>query len=75
MTPLMIDLADYYFVPLRACILHADVGAFMCSYNAINGTGSCGNQWMLQEVCRPRVCVRGCVRVLVVVARVYLRPI
>ena len=32
------DLADYYFVPLKACIDIADVGAFMCSYNAINGT-------------------------------------
>ena len=25
------DLVDYYFVPLKACIDIADVGAFMCS--------------------------------------------
>ena len=25
------DLAEYYFVPLKACINKADVGAFMCT--------------------------------------------
>ena len=46
------DLAEYYFVPLKACIDKADVGAFMCSYNAINGTASCGNEWMNVDVVR-----------------------
>jgi beta-D-xylosidase 4 len=46
------DLAEYYFVPLRACIEQADLGAFMCSYSAVNGTASCGNHWMNVEVVR-----------------------
>ena len=46
------DLASYYFVPLKACIDQGDVGAFMCSYNAINGTASCGNRWLNVDVTR-----------------------
>ena len=46
------DLADYYFVPLRACVQKGDVGAFMCSYNAINGTASCANAWLNAAVAR-----------------------
>ncbi len=46
------DLANYYFVPLKACIELADVGAYMCSYNAINGTAACGNRWLNVEVAR-----------------------
>ena len=46
------DLAEYYFVPLKACIDQADVGAFMCSYNAVNGTAACGDQWMIGGVVR-----------------------
>jgi beta-glucosidase-like glycosyl hydrolase len=46
------DLASYYFVPLRACVEIADVGAFMCSYNALNGTAACGNRWLNVEVAR-----------------------
>lgn len=34
------DLSDYYFTPLRMSIQRAEVGAFMCAYDAINGTGS-----------------------------------
>jgi len=34
------DLVEYYFVPLKSCIQNADVGAFMCSYDAINGTAA-----------------------------------
>jgi hypothetical protein len=25
------DLDEYYFVPLKACVTQADIGAFMCS--------------------------------------------
>ena len=46
------DLVDYYFVPLQTCIEEADVGAFMCSYNAINGTAACGNKWLNVDVAR-----------------------
>ena len=71
------DLVDYYFVPLKACIDIADVGAFMCSCalispltplpplcfacllslaaradNAINGTATCGDQWLNVDVVR-----------------------
>ena len=46
------DLVDYYFVPLKSCIDIADIGAFMCSYNAINGTATCGDQWLMVDVVR-----------------------
>jgi beta-D-xylosidase 4 len=46
------DLSEYYFAPLRACVEKADVGAYMCSYDAVNGTASCGNEWMLSTVVR-----------------------
>ena len=46
------DLNEYYFAPLRACIKQAAVGAYMCSYSAINGTASCGNEWMNVDVAR-----------------------
>ena len=46
------DLVDYYFVPLRACVEQADVGAFMCSYNAINGTATCADAWLNVDVAR-----------------------
>ena len=46
------DLADYYFPPLRALVSRADVAAVMCSYSAINGTASCADTWMFNEVLR-----------------------
>ena len=46
------DLDEYYFTPLRACVQGADIAAFMCSYNSINGTASCGNEWLNSEVVR-----------------------
>lgn len=46
------DLSEYYFAPLRACVEQSDVGAYMCSYSAINGTAACGNEWMLSTVVR-----------------------
>ena len=46
------DLSEYYFAPLRACVKNALVGAYMCSYNAINSTASCGNAWMNVDVVR-----------------------
>lgn len=46
------DLDEYYFPPLKACIDQADVGAIMCSYSSINGTASCGNEWLNIDVAR-----------------------
>ena len=46
------DLSEYYFAPLRACVEQADVGAYMCSYDALNGTAACGNEWMNVDVVR-----------------------
>jgi beta-glucosidase-like glycosyl hydrolase len=46
------DLSEYYFAPLKACIKKADVGALMCSYNAINKTAACADKWMNVEVVR-----------------------
>ena len=46
------DLSEYYFAPLRACVEQADVGAYMCSYDAINRTAACGDEWMNVDVVR-----------------------
>jgi beta-glucosidase-like glycosyl hydrolase len=46
------DLMEYYFVPLRACVEQANVGAYMCAYDAINSTAACGDEWMNVDVVR-----------------------
>ncbi|KAL4972278.1 Exo-1,4-beta-xylosidase bxlB [Aspergillus desertorum] len=45
----VVDLLEYYLPPFKSCAVNANVGAFMCSYNALNGerpghwvTGDCG---------------------------------
>jgi beta-D-xylosidase 4 len=45
------DMAEYYMTPFRSCA-EANVGAFMCSYNAVNGVPSCANSYILDEVIR-----------------------
>jgi beta-D-xylosidase 4 len=45
------DIAEYYMTPFRACA-EANVGAFMCSYNAVNGVPSCANSYIFDEVIR-----------------------
>ncbi|KAF4535218.1 Glycoside hydrolase family 3 [Lasiodiplodia theobromae] len=31
------DLSEYYLPPFKSCAVDSNVGAFMCSYNAVNG--------------------------------------
>lgn len=47
----MQDLAEYYMPAFKACV-KADVGAFMCAYNAVNGVPSCSNKYLLEDVLR-----------------------
>ena len=44
------DLNEYYFRPFRAAIQDADVAALMCAYSAVNGTASCADKWMINQV-------------------------
>ncbi|KAL2801699.1 glycoside hydrolase superfamily [Aspergillus granulosus] len=46
------DLVEYYLPPFKTCAMDADVGAFMCSYNAVNGVPGCADQYFLQTVLR-----------------------
>ena len=46
------DLSEYYLPPFKTCAVEQDVGAFMCSYNGINGTPLCANQYLLQDILR-----------------------
>ncbi|KAL4804619.1 Exo-1,4-beta-xylosidase bxlB [Aspergillus unguis] len=48
----MPDLLEYYLPPFKTCAVDANVGAFMCSYNAINGVPGCANEYLLQTVLR-----------------------
>ncbi|KAF2847578.1 glycoside hydrolase family 3 protein [Plenodomus tracheiphilus IPT5] len=45
------DLVEYYLQPFQACV-QANVGAFMCSYNAVNGVPTCADPYLLQTVLR-----------------------
>ncbi|EUC31235.1 glycoside hydrolase family 3 protein [Bipolaris zeicola 26-R-13] len=45
------DLVEYYLAPFEACV-QANVGAFMCSYNAVNGAPPCADPYLLQTVLR-----------------------
>lgn len=47
----MQDLAEYYMPAFKACV-KANVGAFMCSYNAVNGVPSCSNNYLIEDVLR-----------------------
>ncbi|GME30761.1 Glycoside hydrolase family 3 [Neofusicoccum parvum] len=46
------DMVEYYMPPFQACAREARVGAFMCSYNAVNGVPTCADPWLLQTVLR-----------------------
>lgn len=46
------ELSEYYMVPFKTCARDAKVGAFMCSYNAVNGIPSCANRYLLQTMLR-----------------------
>lgn len=46
------DLVEYYMPSFQACARDAKVGAFMCSYNAVNGVPTCADSWLLNDVLR-----------------------
>lgn len=46
------DLVEYYMPPFQSCARDSNVGAFMCSYNALNGVPTCADPWLLQTVLR-----------------------
>lgn len=46
------DMVEYYLAPFQACARDAKVGAFMCSYNAVNGVPTCADDWLLNDVLR-----------------------
>jgi beta-D-xylosidase 4 len=47
----MQDLVEYYLPPFKSCV-ESNVGAFMCSYNAVNGVPTCADPYLLQTVLR-----------------------
>ncbi|RDW68832.1 putative beta-xylosidase [Aspergillus mulundensis] len=48
----IVDLLEYYLPPFKTCAVDANVGAFMCSYNALNGVPACADGYLLQTVLR-----------------------
>lgn len=46
------DMVEYYLPPFQTCARDAKVGAFMCSYNAVNGVPTCADDWLLNDVLR-----------------------
>lgn len=46
------DMVEYYLPSFQACARDARVGAFMCSYNAVNGVPTCADSWLLNDVLR-----------------------
>jgi xylan 1,4-beta-xylosidase len=46
------DLVEYYIPPFQSCARDSNVGAFMCSYNAVNGVPTCADPYLLQDILR-----------------------
>lgn len=46
------DLVEYYMPSFQSCARDSNVGAFMCSYNALNGVPTCANDYLLQDILR-----------------------
>lgn len=46
------DLVEYYMPPFQSCARDSNVGAFMCSYNSLNGVPTCADPWLLNDVLR-----------------------
>ncbi|SMQ50067.1 unnamed protein product [Zymoseptoria tritici ST99CH_1A5] len=46
------ELVEYYMPPFQACARDANVGAFMCSYNSLNGIPTCADPYLLQTILR-----------------------
>jgi beta-glucosidase len=51
-------LREVYLVPFKA-VVDAGVASLMCSYNRINGTHSCGNEPVLEQILRGEFRFRG----------------
>jgi beta-D-xylosidase 4 len=45
------DLNEFYLAPFRVCA-ERDAGAFMCSYNRVNGAPSCTNSYLMEDILR-----------------------
>ncbi|KAF1973674.1 putative xylan 1,4-beta-Xylosidase [Bimuria novae-zelandiae CBS 107.79] len=46
------DLVEYYLPPFQKCARDSNVGAFMCSYNSVNGVPTCADPYLLQTILR-----------------------
>lgn len=46
------DLREYYLPPFQSCARDSNVGAFMCSYNALNGVPTCADSYLLDDILR-----------------------
>lgn len=46
------DLSEYYLPPFQQCARDSKVGSFMCSYNALNGTPACANEYLMTDILR-----------------------
>ncbi|KAL1612143.1 hypothetical protein SLS60_000366 [Paraconiothyrium brasiliense] len=46
------DLVEYYLPPFQSCARDSNVGAFMCSYNSVNGVPTCADPYLLQTILR-----------------------
>lgn len=46
------DLSDYYSPTFKTCARDANVGSFMCSYNAVNGIPACASDYLMQTLLR-----------------------
>ncbi|PNS18678.1 Periplasmic beta-glucosidase [Sphaceloma murrayae] len=46
------DLKEYYMPPFQSCARDSNVGAFMCSYNALNGVPTCADDYLLKDILR-----------------------
>uniref|UniRef100_A0A8H7N899 xylan 1,4-beta-xylosidase n=1 Tax=Bionectria ochroleuca TaxID=29856 RepID=A0A8H7N899_BIOOC len=47
----MQDLNEFYLAPFRVCA-ERNAGAFMCSYNSVNGAPACANSYLMQDILR-----------------------
>jgi len=46
------ELVEYYMPTFESCARDSNVGAFMCSYNALNGVPTCADPWLLNTILR-----------------------
>ncbi|KAK8199701.1 putative xylan 1,4-beta-Xylosidase [Phyllosticta capitalensis] len=46
------DMSEYYTPPFASCARDANVGSFMCAYNAANGVPTCADPYLMQTLLR-----------------------